>query len=456
MKSEKETYEYKSKKYLHFDGRRPYNHKTKGYVSDHKRIQSHSFYPFIRYFSETEKYYRDEENPDSRPIKTKKRMIMYASHIDNFIYKNYGEKLNEAYNSWVNVHSIDENTIAYRSKKGEKGKSNIDHAADVINRIHKLDSCYIMIGDFKGYFDNLNHQKLKERLCRVLREEEDKLPRDWYKVIRSVTKYSYYNQKRIHKYCGTDKQLKRKKQFKYFSSPSEYREFKSLYPALQNTKSCGIPQGTAISAVLSNVYAIDFDTQVNQMIQKYEGVYRRYSDDFIIVLPKEYVKSPMQFENFMGIIYALVQKNGMIIEENKTKAYCFHENQITDYHSSEPARMDYLGFIFDGATVEMRGKSPYKFYRHAKRLIEKAKKVKEKKGLEKLPYRKQIYSLYTDLGIDRRPFGNFITYAMRSQEAFDRISPYTDNQMLQQVYNRRNKINKMLGYKISHQKLAKS
>lgn len=449
MKEEKIS--YKSKNYLHFDGKRTYNQKTKNYVTDPKEIQSHSFYPLIRYVNKAEKYHRDEENPDSRPIKTKKRTIMYASHIDNFIYKYYSEQLNKAYNRWVFAHSIDENSIAYRSKEGEKGKSNIDHAADVINRIHKMESCYIMIGDFKGYFDNLNHAKLKKHLCKVLGIEHDRLPKDWFKVFQSVTQYSYYNQKHIHKHCGTERQLRQQKQFKYFSSPKDFRKFKTLYSPIPNTKTFGIPQGTAISAVLSNVYAIEFDIQVDQIVSGYGGVYRRYSDDFIIVLPQEYVKEqPHNFEEIMAEIYSLIRQNKMIIEENKTKVYRFHENRITEFYKDEPVRMDYLGFVFDGITVEMRGKSPYKFYRHAERLIKKAKKLKEKKKHKKLPYRKQIYSLYTDLGIDRRPYGNFITYAQRSQETFDEISPNTNNLMMKQIKNRKEKITKMLGYNLSH------
>ncbi|AIF44533.1 reverse transcriptase domain-containing protein [Virgibacillus sp. SK37] len=446
----KKSYQFQSKNYLHFDGKRTYNEKIKDYVTNSVNIHSHSFYPFIRYFTKTEKYYRNEDYPDSRPIKAKKRMIMYASHIDNFIYKYYGEELNNYYNNWVKEHSIHESSIAYRSLKKEKGKSNIEHAAEVINRIYNLKSCYIMIGDFKGYFDNIDHQKLKDRMCKVLRIDENNLSKDWYKVFQSVTKYSYYNQKLIHKYCGTDKQLKQQKQFKYFSSPKYFREFKSLYPASINNLEVGIPQGTATSAVLSNVYAIDFDEQVNRMVHQYGGIYRRYSDDFIIVLPEDNVKDSRHFENFLKDIEEVVRVNGMIIESSKTKAFYYYKNQITDFYSSIPVRMDYLGFVFDGKTVEMRGKSPYKFYRHAKRLIEKAKKAKAKKKAKKLPYRKQIYSLYTDLGIDRRPYGNFITYAMKSQEAFDKISPYTNNLMMQQVYNRRRKIHKMIGYKISH------
>lgn len=419
-------------------------------MTNPKKIRTHSFYPLIRYFSKTERFDKDKVHFDSRPIKTKKRQIMYASHIDNFIYKHYGEELNKRYNTWVKDHAIDINAIAYRSKKDEKGKSNIDYAADVINQIHQLESCYIIIGDFEKYFDNLDHQKLKDRLCRVLGFEKNNLPEDWFKVFQSITKYSYYNQKRIHKYCGTERQLRQAKQYKYFSSPKAFRKFKSLYPSTKNTNDCGIPQGTAISAVLSNVYAIDFDKQVASLVYNYGGLYRRYSDDFIVVLPTDHMEDKEEFEKVKDTIYLFIRENGMKIEPNKTQVYRYQKKCMIDYYNSRPARMDYLGFVYDGTTVEMRGKSPYKFYRHAKKIIEKAKKVQKQKGLKKLPYRRQIYKLYSDLGISRRPHGNFLTYASNSQKIFDKFSPYTSNQMMQQVNNRKKKLNQMLGYRVTH------
>lgn len=158
----------------------------------------------------------------------------------------------------------------------------------------------------------------------------------------------------------------------------------------------GIPQGTAISAVLANVYAIDFDEQVTALVNNYGGLYRRYSDDFIVALPMDHVEDKEEFEKIKDTIYSFIHENGMNIEPNKTQIYCYKKKRMTDYYNFKHARMDYLGFVYDGTTVKMRGKSPYKFYRHAKRIIEKAKKVQKQKGLKKLPYRRQIYKLYSD------------------------------------------------------------
>ncbi|OAB33137.1 hypothetical protein PMSD_15605 [Paenibacillus macquariensis subsp. defensor] len=49
----------------------------------------------------------------------------------------------------------------------------------------------------------------------------------------------------------------------------------------------GVPQGSAISAVLSNIYMLDFDKIVNDNVTEKNGLYMRYSDDFIVILPKD-------------------------------------------------------------------------------------------------------------------------------------------------------------------------
>lgn len=81
-------------------------------------------------------------------------------------------------------------------------------------------------------------------------------------------------------------------------------------------------------------------------------------------------------------------------------------------------------------------------------MIKKAHYIKNKHSLPKLPYRKQIYGYFTDAGINRGRYGNFISYAMNSQKIFDEKSPRTRNLMMSQISNRRKKIGKMLGYQI--------
>src|SRR5690625_6108600 len=93
---------------------------------------------------------------------------------------------------------------------------------------------------------------LKRRFAEVL--EVVGLSDKKYKVYKSVTRYSYYNKQLLNQQLGTDKQIKKHKQLAYFANEKDFREFRKKHKVNRNSKKYGIPQGTALSAVLSNVY----------------------------------------------------------------------------------------------------------------------------------------------------------------------------------------------------------
>src|SRR5690625_203535 len=179
---------YKTKRYTHFDYRINIS-KVESYVTNPNRIAKHGFLPLIHYTSKFERYmqYTNSELND-RPFQSKERDIMYAGHLDNYIYKYYAEKLNCKYNCYTRNNKIDECSIAYRDNKN--GQSNIDFAAEVINKIVNYNEAYIMIGDFTGFFNNIDHKKLKNGLLKVL--NVNRLSNDWYNVYKSIIKYGYY------------------------------------------------------------------------------------------------------------------------------------------------------------------------------------------------------------------------------------------------------------------------
>ncbi|WP_254846706.1 reverse transcriptase domain-containing protein [Oceanobacillus sojae] len=437
---------YPMKKYIHFD-RRVRIEKKESYLTNRNRIALHSFLPFIHYKDSFDRNI-GQKNPDMdyRPIKNKNRDIMYAGHLDNYIFKFYAEKLNCEYNSWTSSNQIDECSIAYRDNKD--GSSNIEFAAEIINSIVQHEEAYIIVGDFTKYFDYLNHKILKERVKTVLKTSL--LEEDWYNVFRSVTKYGYYEKSFLEKKFGSDRFLRSKGTYSYFKQFKDFRAFQREYKCEKNLDNYGIPQGTAISAVLANVYSINFDKEVQQIAKHYSGLYRRYSDDYIIVIPKKHNNDTTiaQIKEIDKQVRRLAEKDKIIIQEEKTGLFEYSNEILTDIEENKESHLDYLGFVFDGANVQMRGKSPYKFYRKANQLIDKAISVKEKKKLDKIPYRKSIYSQYTDLGTERKPYGNFITYAKKAQNSFDKISPKTNNLMMQQIKNRKKKIEKKLGIRI--------
>lgn len=64
----------------------------------------------------------------------------------------------------------------------------------------------------------------------------------------------------------------------------QFRKFKQGKVNV-NKESYGMVQGSAISSVMSNIYMIKFDKLVNDIVTSNNGIYRRYSDDIIIIIP---------------------------------------------------------------------------------------------------------------------------------------------------------------------------
>lgn len=433
-----------SKNYLHIDSKISYD-KVKEYISSPTSIATHSFLPLIHSDLNFEKF--DESHKtfcNDRPVKVKTRKIMYAGHLDNFIYKYYAELLNtHYYNQFCKNNEIDDCIIAYRNNK--PGQSNIHFAAEVINSIVMYEKCYILIGDFSNYFNHIDHSILKANLKKVL--NTNYLNKDWFNIFKSVTKYGYYDKDFLEEKIGTKKMLRSLNKRSFFESVKKFRNFQRIYKPKFNNEKYGIPQGTAISAVFANIYAINFDIKMRNFTEKYLGLYRRYSDDFILIIPYQFIDSPFE-EEIVSFVKQLTAKHKIDLQDKKTDLYLFDNSKIKSLNNDSKHQLDYLGFVFDGQSVKMRSKSPYKFYRNAKKQISFAKDRMLKRDLNKLPYRKRIYKLYTDLGTSNNGRNNFIDYAKRAQLIFDKLSPQTNNIMMQQINNRKKKIEKLLGYKI--------
>ena len=48
--------------------------------------------------------------------------------------------------------------------------------------------CYIIVGDFKNFFDLLGHFYLKHQPCNLM--ETDRLSDDYYAIYKNITKYA--------------------------------------------------------------------------------------------------------------------------------------------------------------------------------------------------------------------------------------------------------------------------
>jgi hypothetical protein len=406
------------KYYIHFDTKKKYA-RCKIYIKDPDRVKSHGFYPFIHFEIKFKKYIlikdigENGKKIERKEHKDKIRQIKYAAHIERFIYQHYGNLVNDKYNVKAKDKGINKVSTAYRNNF--KGKSNIHFAKEVFEFIAKQKQVFIYLGDFSNFFDELEHAYLKERIQDVLGVRL--LPDDHYAVFKNVTKYSYIKLEDIEKYIGTpNKKLRESNIQKYFDTAG-FQEVKKRF-LIKNEESYGIPQGSSISSVYSNVYMMEFDTKINNYVTSRKGMYRRYCDDFILIIP---------FENSNEIQahadYVMEKTNEvprLILQPDKTEQYIFKKDQERQISSIDNKKfvLNYLGFSFDGTIVKIRDKSIFKFYSRAYKKVRTVIRYK-KTDKEKLILRK-LFKIYTYLGDPKygKGKGNFLTYARKAEEVF--------------------------------------
>ncbi|MEK4711978.1 reverse transcriptase domain-containing protein [Sporosarcina sp. FSL K6-5500] len=429
MKRRKSTYD---RNYLHFDRRKKYV-KWKDYVSDAKWVKSHGFYPFIHFELKSKRM--DLNSPNGKKaFETKSRPIMYAAHIDRFIYKYYGSILNNDYNEYMKKLEINEVATAYRSNMN--GKNNAHFAKDVFEFIASQDNAFVYLGDFKGFFDNLDHKYLKDKIRKV--QNVKGLGDAEYAIYKNLTRYSFIKLADILTAKGVTGREINSLDLESIFDTSELREFKTNYLHVHR-KQKGIPQGSSISAVYANVYLVDFDLTIEEYVKESGGLYRRYSDDFVIILPFEEQSMLNHYEDFISKAVNNVPE--LELSEGKTEEFIWdksREHKLTDL-AGEKKVMNYLGFAFDGEKVRIRDRSLFKYYTRAYRKAQNVARYKGTKLGKKL--KKELLNHYTYLGDHPKKKGNFLTYARRSDALF-KESKILSSEIANQVKRHWKNINK--------------
>lgn len=407
---------FKRRCYLHFDAPISYL-KAKQLVEDPKKVACWSFFPLLHVTLDSKKIVRAEDN--SLKFKEKKRDIYYAAHSDSHIYSYYSNILCDKYEILINMNELNNNIIGFRKLKNNdgKGKCNIHFAQQAFQDIIGMAPCSVLCFDIKGFFDNLDHFILKKAWSFVL--EKDKLPCDHYNIFKSLIKFSYVERKDIFKrFTITKKSIKNKDRI---CSISEFRDIvrKEKYISKYSCK-YGIPQGTPISGVLSNIYMLDFDINLKKIANKYQAIYYRYCDDIILIC------KPSDELFFKNIISLLIY--GMKLEISKSKTIVRHFRINKEVFCDKPVQ--YLGFMFDGQRTYIRSSSYIRFLNKMKRGVSLARQTARKYNRIKITkdikirniYRKKLYSRYSYLG--KR---NFISYAMKAAKIMN------DNTIKKQV-----------------------
>ena len=377
---------FKPRGYRHFDAPVGGTYATK--ICDPQFVAQHSWLPLIHYVKRIKRY----KKLDKKTV-YKDRPIMFASHRDACILSKYSFDLSRQLDKKYIQLGLEKNVIAYR----KLGLANYHFSSDAFQFTQRYEQCVILCFDITGFFDNLNHGVLKNKLKWILGVDE--IPNDWYAVFRYVTKYQKVERIALESHQIFGKRLKERSR-KPVATIREILEAEITIAS--NPDKFGIPQGTPISSAFSNLYMIDLDKTMVSACAEIGGLYKRYSDDILIICPLESEAS------ITKILEASVSEHKLEIKAEKTERAVFNE-------SSEEA-FQYLGFNVskDGAVI--RPSSLARQWRKAKRSIKETKRIGEKAiagGRATKIFTKRLRKRFQPIGAR-----NFSKYARQAGEAF--------------------------------------
>jgi len=375
-------------------------------VNSPDAVKSHPFYPFI---VDEKKYLpyrtpRDSTGKIKARPKLKIRPIRSTARGDAAIYAAYRQLLSTKYEQYLERNGLAACVTAYRSislPSGCGGKSNIHHAHEVFKEIADLGDCVALSLDISSFFENIDHQLLKNRWCDVLGVAS--LPADHFAVFKNITRYSWIDRSQLYKALGLVTECE--KRGKKVEIPMRRdipmvlctgKELKKLHEAAklhgerlikENPFNRGIPQGSPISDILANLYLIEFDKALNNIAQQHGGIYRRYSDDIILILPGD-----LKLGSSVGAqVRKEIKNHGshLKIKSQKTHTIAFTKvnDEITFINSKANKRnvqgLEYLGFRFDGKKVYFRDSTLARHRRKVRKLVKKEAKSVVKRYINK-------------------------------------------------------------------------
>jgi len=180
----------------------------------------------------------------------------------------------------------------------------------------------------------------------------------------------------------------------------------------------GIPQGTPISGLLSNVFMINFDLAVKKHIEGMGGNYRRYSDDIFVMVPNTI--SFEETEKFISEQLKTCCAGSINLNRKKTekRIYTVGEDglgKITDANA-KACKMQYLGFHFDGENVYIRNSSISK---DRGKIIHVIRQHKKRRGQINTAQVFKMRSLRTITPYDDKRGKGFVYYGHRAATAHE-------------------------------------
>lgn len=396
---------FRQRRYIHFDEPLSLT-KAEALVSNPTTVAAHAFWPLLRFTVTTSKIKYDKASGQLKQS-SKDRPISYAAHSDSLVFSYYCGLLTERYEAEIKERGLSDAVLAFRSL----GKSNIEFAKDAFDEIRSRGDCVAVALDVTKFFDTIDHAILKERWKTLLGVRE--LPIDHFAVFRALTRYSTVEQNVVFEALGISIHNPRAHR-RRLCAPDEFRSLiRGGRLIKRNPDAFGIPQGTAISALLSNLYMLEFDSTAHAFAAENGGRYMRYCDDMLFILPPGMAVAIESFAN--------TQIKRLKIEINPAKTDRCEFRMSTGIIACKNP-LQYLGFLFDGQRVIIRSAAFAKFSNRMKRGVSLAKqtmrsrnKARVRLGAEEQElYLKKVYARYSHLG--RR---NFLRYGYKASDVMN-------------------------------------
>ena len=225
------------------------------------------------------------------------------------------------------------------------------------------------------------------------------LSSDWYAVFRHVTRFSTVERKALEAHPVFSKRMKEKSRHP-IATISELHE--AGIPIVTNPQKFGVPQGTPISSVFSNLYMLEVDAAMVDACGKISALYQRYSDDILIIC------APDREMDITNALKDVIVAHKLEIHNGKTERALFGPDSEDIFQ--------YLGFNVSRGGASIRPTSLARQWRKAKRAIKTTKRVGEEAiavGRADRIYTKRLRKRFAPVGAR-----NFSKYARRAAHVF--------------------------------------